>query len=206
MSLNSTLGAGMAEVAANAILADSIARQSSALANTRQSLDEVTAYARKLEGNVQHLLGIVKRHGELIDTLSESLSDVTQERDELQTKKSEFEARLLKVKARNATQGEEFDRQVEYTRDLKDRLRQTETALKHSSSRSVGLENLQNYLIQTTSALENHASITKQAKEIMERASVQFMESDLLTPDPEIQKVLDELKIKAPDFKPGVAN
>jgi chromosome segregation ATPase len=206
MSINSTIGAGMAEVAANAILVDSIARQSSALASTRQSLGEMTAYAQKLEGNVKHLLGIVNRHSELIDKLNGRLNEVSDERDELNKKNEVLETRILRLKSNDVAQYEKYERQVEYTRDLKDRLQKTEKALKHSSSRSVCLENLQNYLHQVTSALENHSSITEEAKEIMERAQDQFMDSGQLTPDPEMQKVLDELKIKAPDFKLGVAN
>ena len=66
MSLNNSLGAGMAQVASNAILADSIARQASALANARDSLHDVTQYATRLEGNVRQLHQIVVQDGELI--------------------------------------------------------------------------------------------------------------------------------------------
>jgi hypothetical protein len=91
-------------------------------------------------------------------------------------------------------------------RALKIRLTQTEKALVHSSSRSVGLAHLKDFLLQATTALENHKDISEEAMNVMESAYEQFMQSGQLTPDEDMQKVLDELKITAPDFKPGVRN
>ena len=166
----------------------------------------MTNYASRLEGSVRQLHNIVVEDGSLIDILNEALEETQAEKDRLADKNRELEDRIGRMVENGRRRGEMYDRQVEYMRDLKIRLAQTEKALKHSSSRSVGLESLQHYLVQVTSALENHAGITEEARDIMKRAYDQFMESGQLTPDPEMQKVLDELKIKAPDFKPGLAN
>lgn len=166
----------------------------------------MTQYASRLEGSVRQLHSIVVQDGALIDTLKEALDEAQTERDRLAEKNMELEDRISRMVENGRKRGEMYDRQVEYMRDLKDRLQQTPKALQHSSSRSVGLANQADYLIKATQALENHTGITEEAMEIKERAYDQFMESGLLTPDPEMQKILDDLKIKAPDFKLGVAN
>jgi polyhydroxyalkanoate synthesis regulator phasin len=206
MSINSTLGTGIAQVASNAILADSIARQTSALAQAHDSLDSMTMYASRLEGNVRQLHQIVVHDGVLIDALKAALDESQSERDQLAGKNRMLEERIARMVDNGRKRGEMYDHQVEYMRDLKNRLQQTEKALRQSSSQSVGLEELLNYLFQVTSAIENNTAIREKARGIRAQAYDQFMKSGQLTPDPEMQKTLDELKNKAPDFKPGVAN
>lgn len=92
-------------------------------------------------------------------------------------------------------------------RDLKVRLAKTEKALIHSSGHAVSFVRGVDYLLQATGALENDRhDISQQVLDVIDRAYEQFVESGQLTPDEEMQKLLDELKIKAPDFKPGLAN
>jgi flagellar capping protein FliD len=166
MSINSTLGTGIAQVASNAILADSIARQTSALAQAHDSLDSMTMYASRLEGNVRQLHQIVVHDGVLIDALKAALDESQSERDQLAGKNRMLEERIARMVDNGRKRGEMYDHQVEYMRDLKNRLQQTEKALRQSSSQSVGLEELLNYLFQVTSAIENNTAIREKARGI----------------------------------------
>lgn len=213
MSLGRTLGESMAETAGYAMLAHSMDQQAAQLGQARHSLEAMTQYAQKLQAGNQTLYRYFLERSETLNATRQELAEMTADRDrlanecqQLTRKKTELERRLNVVGANAEEFGQQYSKQVQYMRALKIRLTQTEKALIHSSSRSVGLAHLKDFLLQATTALENHKDISEEAMNVMESAYEQFMQSGQLTPDEDMQKVLDELKITAPDFKPGVRN
>lgn len=213
MALGRTLGESMAETAGYAMLAHSMDQQAAQLGQARHSLEAMTQYAQKLQAGNQTLYRYFLERDEALNTTRQALAEITADRDrladecqQLTREKTELERRLNVVGANAEEFGQQFSKQVQYMRALKIRLTQTEKALIHSSSRSVGLAHLKDFLLQATAALENHKDLSQEAMDVMDRAYEQFMESGQLTPDDEMQKVLDELKITAPDFKPGYYN
>lgn len=213
MSLGRTLGESMAETAGYAMLAHSMDQQAAQLGQARHSLEAMTQYAQKLQAGNQTLYRYFLERSETLNATRQELAEMTADRDrlanecqQLTRKKTELERRLNVVGANAEEFGQQYSKQVQYMRALKIRLTQTEKALIHSSSRSVGLAHLKDFLLQATRALENHKDLSQEAMDVMDRAYEQFMESGQLTPDDDMQKVLDELKITAPDFKPGLAN
>lgn len=213
MALGRTLGESMAETAGYAMLAHSMDQQAAQLGQARHSLEAMTQYAQGLQADNQTLYRLFLEHDHDLTALKTKFNEMKADRDrladecqQLTREKTELERRLNVVGANAEEFGQQFSKQVQYMRALKIRLTQTEKALIHSSSRSVGLAHLKDFLLQATSALENHKDISQEAMDVMDRAYEQFMESGQLTPDDEMQKVLDELKITAPDFKPGVRN
>lgn len=213
MSLGRTLGESMAEAAGYAMLAHSMDQQAAQLGQARHSLEAMTQYAQKLQAGNQTLYRYFLERSETLNATRQELAEMTADRDrlanecqQLTRKKTELERRLNVVGANAEEFGQQYSKQVQYMRALKIRLTQTEKALIHSSSRSVGLAHLKDFLLQATRALENHKDLSQEAMDVMDRAYEQFMESGQLTPDDDMQKVLDELKITAPDFKPGLAN
>lgn len=213
MALGRALGESMAEAAGYAMLAHSMDQQAAQLGQARHSLEAMTQYAQKLQAGNQTLYRYFLERSETLDATRQALAEMTADRDrladecrQLAREKGELESRLNIAKEDGKEFGELYSKQVQYMRALKIRLVQTEKALVHSSSRSVGLAHLKDFLLQATRALENHKDISQEAMDVMDRAYEQFMESGQLTPDEDMQKVLDELKITAPDFKPGLAN
>ena len=213
MSLGRTLGESMAEAAGYAMLARSMDQQAAQLGQARHSLEAMTQYAQRLQAGNQTLYRYFLERSETLNATRQELAEMTADRDrlanecqQLTREKTELERRLNVVGANAEEFGQQYSKQVQYMRALKIRLTQTEKALIHSSSRSVGLAHLKDFLLQATTALENHKDISEEAMNVMESAYEQFMQSGQLTPDEDMQKVLDELKITAPDFKPGVRN
>lgn len=213
MALVKTLGESMAETAGYAMLAHSMDQQAAQLGQARHSLEAMTQYAQKLQAGNQTLYRYFLERSETLNATRQELAEMTADRDrlvdecrQLAQEKRALEERLNVVKTNASEFGEQYSKQVQYMRALKIRLTQTEKALIHSSSRSVGLAHLKDFLLQATTALENHKDISEEAMNVMESAYEQFMQSGQLTPDEDMQKVLDELKITAPDFKPGVRN
>lgn len=213
MALAKTLGESMAETAGYAMLAHSMDQHAAQLGQARHSLEAMTQYAQKLQAGNQTLYRYFLERDEALNTTRQALAEMTADRDrladecqQLTREKTELERRLNVVGANAEEFGQQYSKQVQYMRALKIRLAQTEKALVHSSSKSVGLAHLKDFLLQATAAMENHKDLSEEAMDVMDRAYEQFMQSGQLTPDEDMQKVLDELKITAPDFKPGVRN
>jgi len=213
MALVKTLGESMAETAGYAMLAHSMDQQAAQLGQARHSLEAMTQYAQKLQAGNQTLYRYFLERSETLNATRQELAEMTADRDrlvdecrQLAQEKRALEERLNVVKTNASEFGEQYSKQVQYMRALKIRLVQTEKALVHSSSKSVGLAHLKDFLLQATAALENHKDLSQEAMDVMDRAYEQFMQSGQLTPDDDMQKVLDELKITAPDFKPGLDN
>lgn len=220
MPIGQALGQSMAETASYAMLARSMDKQADRIAEAEQSLEDMTAYAKRLQRDFRTLYDMFMKHDALLreysseahklaeqnQALEQQNRSLIQQNQELEQRNKSLEHSVALLNANGEEAGELFVKQVAYMKELKIRLAQTEKALVHSSGRSVGMAHLKDFLLQATTALENHKEISEQAMEVMDRAYDQFMESGQLTPDEEMQKVLDELKIKAPDFKPGLAN
>lgn len=220
MALAKTLGESMAETAGYAMLAHSMDQQAAQLGQARHSLEAMTQYAQGLQADNQTLYRLFLEHDHDLTALKTKFNEMKADRDRLADECQQLTEQNQNLKQRNQKlesdyktlmqngeeSGELYVKQVDYMRNLKKRLVQTEKALVHSSSKSVGLAHLKDFLLQATAALENHKDLSQEAMDVMERAYEQFMESGQLTPDDDMQKVLEELKITAPDFKPGLAN
>lgn len=214
MSLGRTLGESMAEAAGYAMLARSMDQQAAQLGQARHSLEAMTQYAQKLQAGNQTLYRYFLERSETLNATRQELAEMTADRDRLANECQQLAQRNQELRKRLNDVGEAIDKmderyeaQVQYMRDLKVRLAATEKALIHSSGRTVSFAHGMNYILQATGDLENdRPDISQEVLDVIDRAYEQFVESGQLTADEEAQKELDELKIKAPDFKPGLAN
>lgn len=169
MALGRTLGESMAEAAGYAMLAHSMDQQAAQLGQARHSLEAMTQYAQGLQADNQTLYRLFLEHDHDLTALKTKFNEMKADRDrlvdecrQLAREKGELESRLNITKEDGKEFGELYFKQVQYMRALKIRLVQTEKALVHSSSKSVGLAHLKDFLLQATAALENHKDLSQE--------------------------------------------